>query len=165
MFNLAKTKSHNHENLASPPGYYPNLRQVHGEVNPVGDTSLIVKKSWDISLQPIKQIPMNLFLLYMTGNSVSIIPIMMVGMLLLRTIRALMSIKSKFAIIEGDQAVLQKLAYLAGNLASLALAIYKFHSMGLLPTYTSDWLDFLMNPKRMEYNSGGFNLNSPTQEE
>lgn len=158
MFNFAKSRSHNQDNLASPPGFYNNLRQFHGEVNPVRDTSLIVKKSWDIALQPLKQIPMNLFFMYMAGNSISIIPIMMVSMLFLRPVKALMSIKSKFAIIEGDQAVLQKLTYLAGNLACLALALYKCQSMGLLPTHTSDWLDFIENPKRVEYASGGFAL-------
>lgn len=160
MFNFAKSKLHNHDHLASPPGYYPNIRQCHGEVNPARDMSLIVKKSWDIALGPLKQVPMNLFIMYMAGNSISIIPIMMVSMLLLRPVKALMTIKSKFAVIEGSQAILQKLVYFIGNLACLALALYKCHSMGLLPTHSSDWLDFLENPKRVEYASGGFNLQS-----
>lgn len=159
MLNFAK-KSHNHDNLPSPPGYYANLRQCHGEVNPRRDMSLIVKKSWDVALAPLKQVPMNLFIMYMAGNSISIIPIMMVSMLLIRPIKALMSIKSKFAVIEGSQAILQKLVYFIGNLACLALALYKCQSMGLLPTHSSDWLDFLENPKRVEYASGGFNMAS-----
>lgn len=157
MFNFAKNKN---DNLASPPGYYPNIRQCHGEVNQGRDMSLIVKKSWDVALAPLKQVPMNLFIMYMAGNSISIIPIMMVSMLLLRPVKALMSIKSKFATIEGSQAILQKLVYFIGNLACLALALYKCQSMGLLPTHSSDWLDFLENPKRIEYASGGFNLQS-----
>lgn len=160
MFNFAKSKSHNHDHLASPPGYYPNIRQCHGEVNPGRDMSLLVKKSWDVALAPLKQVPMNLFIMYMAGNSISIIPIMMVSMLLIRPVKALMSIKSKFAVIEGSQAILQKLVYFIGNLACLALALYKCQSMGLLPTHSSDWLDFLENPKRIEYASGGFNLQS-----
>lgn len=155
MFNFAKSKS-NHDNLASPPGYYPNVRQFHGEVNPGRDMSLIVKKSWEVALAPIKQVPMNLFIMYMAGNSISIIPIMMASMLLLRPVKALMSIKSKLAVIEGNQAILQKLVYIIGNLVCLALALYKCQSMGLLPTHSSDWLDFLENPKRIEYASGGF---------
>lgn len=160
MFNLAKNKNHNHDNLASPPGYYPNIRQHHGEVTPGRDMSLIVKKSWDLALAPLKQVPMNLFIMYMAGNSISIIPIMMVSMLLIRPIKELMSIKSKFAAIEGSQAILQKIVYFIGNLAGLAMALYKCQSMGLLPTHSSDWLDFLENPKRIEYVSGGFNLQS-----
>lgn len=151
MFNFTKGKSHNHDNLASPPGYHPNIRQHHGEVNQGRDMSLIVKKSWDIALAPLKQVPMNLFIMYMAGNSISIIPIMMVSMLLLRPIKAFMSVKSQFAIIEGNQAILQKLVYLLGNFACLGMALYKCQSMGLLPTHSSDWLDFLENPRRVEY--------------
>lgn len=153
MLNFAKKS---HENLPSPPGYYPNLKHCHGERNPGRDMSLIVKKSWDISLAPLKQVPMNLFIMYMAGNSISIIPIMMVSMLLVRPVKALL----KFPAIEGDQAILQKLVYFIGNLASLALALYKCQSMGLLPTHSSDWLDFLENPKRVEFVSGGFEMAS-----
>lgn len=150
--NFAK-KAHNNESLPSPPGYYPNLRQVHAEVNPRRDMSLIVKRSWEIASAPLKQVPMNLLVMYMAGNSISIIPIMMVCMLLVRPIKALMTIKSKFAVIEGCQSLPQKMVYLLGNLACLALALYKCQSMGLLPTHSSDWLDFLENPKRLEYTS------------
>lgn len=161
MLNFAKKNSqNNHDNLAAPPGYYPSLRQFHGEVNPRRDTSLIVKKSWDIALAPLKQVPMNLFIMYMAGNSISIIPIMMVGMLLVRPTKALFSLKSQFVVIEGNQAILQKIVYLIGNFACLGLALYKCQSMGLLPTHSSDWLDFLENPKRVEYASGGFNMQS-----
>lgn len=48
-----------------------------------------------------------------------------------------------FKMIEGGQAILQKIVYLFGNLACLALALYKCSSMGLLPTHASDWLDFV----------------------
>lgn len=161
MFCLAKSKTHSHDNLASPPGYYPHSRQFHGEVNPSSDTSLMVKKSWDLALAPLKQLPMNLFIMYMAGNSISIIPIMMVSMLLLRPVKALMSIKSKFTTIVGSQAIFQKFVYFIGNLACLGLALYKCQSMGLLPTHSSDWLDFLETAKRVEYASGGFNMQTP----
>lgn len=52
------------------------------------------QKSWDIALGPFKQIPMNLFIMYMAGNSISIFPIMMVGMMFLRPVKALLAIKS-----------------------------------------------------------------------
>lgn len=55
-----------------------------------------------------------------------------------------------FKLIEGGQAVLQKLVYLFGNLVCLALALYKCSSMGLLPTYASDWLDFVQ-PQQVSY--------------
>ena len=47
-----------------------------------------------------------------------------------------------FKNLVGDQAIFQKAVYVFGNLAVIGLAVYKFHSMGLLPTYQSDWLEF-----------------------
>lgn len=47
-----------------------------------------------------------------------------------------------FKNLVGDQAIFQKAIFVLGNLAVIGLAIYKFHSMGLLPTYQSDWLEF-----------------------
>ncbi len=43
----------------------------------------------------------------------------------------------------GDQAIFMKGIYILGNIAALAFALYKFNSMGLLPTHQSDWLEFL----------------------
>lgn len=47
-----------------------------------------------------------------------------------------------FKSIEGQQAGVQKLVYIIGNLLCLAMAIYKCQTMGLLPTHASDWLAF-----------------------
>lgn len=61
------------------------------------DDQLMSKRSWDIALGPIRQVPMNLFIMWMTGNSISIFPIMMVIMMLMRPIQALFSLQtSKF---------------------------------------------------------------------
>ena len=51
------------------------------------------QKSWDIALAPVKQVPMNLFIMWMAGNSISIFPIMMVGMMFIRPIQALMAVQ------------------------------------------------------------------------
>ena len=45
--------------------------------------------------------------------------------------------------IEGGQALIQRIVYLFGNLVGLALAVYKCQLMGLLPTHPSDWLAFV----------------------
>ena len=103
----------------------------------------------------MKQIPMNLFIMYMAGNSISIFPIMMVGMLFLRPIKALLTVSATFKVIEGDGAILMKLVYLLGNAGCILLAVYKCHSMGLLPTHPSDWLEFLSPVERLEFVGGG----------
>ena len=45
--------------------------------------------------------------------------------------------------LTGEQAVLQRLTYVLANLVGIGLALYKFNSMGLLPTSQSDWLEFM----------------------
>lgn len=49
--------------------------------------------------------------------------------------------------IEGSQSKIQCAVYIFGNLIILLLAMYKCHTMGLLPTYTSDWLSFIQAPE------------------
>ncbi|XP_043542457.1 ER membrane protein complex subunit 4, partial [Chiloscyllium plagiosum] len=58
------------------------------------DRILVEKRCWDIALGPLKQVPMNLFIMYMAGNTISIFPIMMVCMMAWRPIQALMSMSA-----------------------------------------------------------------------
>ncbi|GFG33920.1 hypothetical protein Cfor_04516 [Coptotermes formosanus] len=60
--------------------------------------------------------------------------------------------------IEGSHAVGQKVVYILGNIVNIALALYKCHSMGLLPSHTSDWLAFVEPQMRVEYSGGGMSL-------
>lgn len=142
-----------------PPGYSQLAGQNGTELSKEGDSNrLIIKKSWDLALGPLKQVPMNLFIMYMAGNSISIFPIMMVGMLIVRPVTALFSLNTTFKTIEGTQVWGQKFIFFIGNIVNIILALYKCHSMGLLPTHPSDWLAFIDPPTRMEYSGGGFTL-------
>lgn len=47
-----------------------------------------------MALAPLKQIPMNLFIMYMAGNTISIFPAMMVCMMGWRPLQALMSLSA-----------------------------------------------------------------------
>ena len=49
----------------------------------------------------------------------------------------------------------QKIVFVLGNLAQIAVAMYKCHSMGLLPTHVSDWLAFADPMVRAEFGLGG----------
>ncbi|XP_014249692.1 ER membrane protein complex subunit 4 [Cimex lectularius] len=142
--------------LAAPPGYNPAVSQIHTESSKESDPNhLIIKKSWDLALGPIKQVPMNLFIMYMSGNSISIFPIMMVCMLVIRPVKALFTMQNAFKMIEGNHAAGQKFVYFIGNIVNIALALYKCQSMGLLPTHASDWLAFVDPQIPMEYSGGG----------
>lgn len=147
------------EALAAPPAYSASGVQLTTETSKKTDVShLINKKSWDLALAPIKQVPMNLFIMYMAGNSISIFPIMMVGMLFMRPIQALLSTNSTFKMLENTSSIGQKLVYILGNLINIGLALYKCQSMGLLPVYSSDWLAFVEPQTRLEFIGGGVTL-------
>lgn len=144
--------------LAAPPAYSTHLTGLHTELSKNSDTShLIMKKSWEVALGPLKQVPMNLFIMYMAGNSISIFPIMMVGMLIVRPLKALLAVGGSFRGVEGGSAG-QRLVFVLGNLVNVALALYKCHSMGLLPTHSSDWLAFVPPRQRLEFAAGGLLL-------
>ena len=125
---------------------------------------------------------MNLFIMYMSGSSISIFPIMMVVMMMfryaldmmafcrdlnlhiLRPLKTLFSVKQAFKGFEtganglGVNILGQKLVFILGNLANVALAMYKCHTMGLLPTHASDWLAFADPLQRAEVVVGGMGM-------
>lgn len=144
------------EPLPEPPGYSAITFPDSGARD--NNPDLIEKKSWDIALGPLKQIPMNLFIMWMAGNSISIFPIMMVGMMFIRPIQALLAIQQTFKMIEGTNKTIQRIVYAFGNLVGVGLAVYKCQVMGLLPTHASDWLAFVEPQKQLEWANGGIGL-------
>lgn len=66
------------------------------------------KRAWDMALQPIKSLPMNLFMMYMSGNTISIFPIMMIAMMAWRPVKALMSVNLAFKPLQVILLILSK---------------------------------------------------------
>ena len=48
------------------------------------DQALLDKRNWDIALKNFKSLPMTLFMFYMIGDSINIMPILMIGGYLFR---------------------------------------------------------------------------------
>ncbi|CAH8642773.1 unnamed protein product [Schistosoma curassoni] len=140
--------------LKHPPGYVD--RSFPATAIRDSDPHLMRQRSWNIALGPFRQVPMNLFIMWISGSSISIFPLMSVIMLFLRPLQALLSAQATFNLIEGSQATIQCFVYVLGNLVILALAMYKCHTMGLLPTYASDWLSFIEPRQAAEWSVGGF---------
>ncbi|KAH7728200.1 transmembrane protein 85 [Aphelenchoides avenae] len=142
----------------NPPGYNPGFvaaQQVeHASRSEQQQQHLLSKRAWDMALGPVKSLPMNMLMMYMAGNTISIFPIMMVIMAAWRPMKALMAVNMAFKPLEGEYAgslLFHKVLFVLGNMAAIALAGYKCHSMGLLPNHASDWLDFVPPPERMQY--------------
>uniref|UniRef100_A0A914E2B8 ER membrane protein complex subunit 4 n=1 Tax=Acrobeloides nanus TaxID=290746 RepID=A0A914E2B8_9BILA len=154
----AKIATRGFDQSMNPPGYTPNFvaaQQVEqGGRNDQQQQHLLNKRAWDMALGPVKALPMNMLMMYMAGNTISIFPIMMVAMMVWRPIKALMSVNAAFKPLEtenGTSLIVHKLIFLLGNMGAIALAVYKIHTMGLLPTHASDWLDFVPPAERLQY--------------
>ncbi|VDN23967.1 unnamed protein product [Gongylonema pulchrum] len=83
----------------NPPGYSPpgTPIQLFEQSSSNEQTHHLMKKrAWDMALQPIKSLPMNMFMMYMSGNTISIFPIMMIAMMAWRPVKALMSVNLAF---------------------------------------------------------------------
>lgn len=71
--------------LNSPIGY--SEQRMSDLPTQEDDERLLARRSWDIALQPIKQLPMNIILAWMAGNSFSLMSIMIVVMLFMKPIQ------------------------------------------------------------------------------
>lgn len=76
----------NNSNLLLTPIGYSDQR-VSDLLTQEDDERLLARRSWDIALQPIKQLPMNVILAWMAGNSFSLMSIMIVVMLFMKPIQ------------------------------------------------------------------------------
>ncbi|KAJ1647660.1 hypothetical protein LPJ64_000965 [Coemansia asiatica] len=112
---------------------------------------LRAKKAWEVAMGPAKTLPMQAFMAWMSGTSVSIFSILITGMILMTPFKTIMSVQQTFAPLErvakgSSQKLdltLQKAAFIAINLAGILFGIYRLSIMGLLPTASSDWLAFI----------------------
>merc|ERR1711939_227792 len=126
-------------------------------------TALRQQKAWDLAIAPAKTVPMQGFMVYMSGGGVQIFSLMIVGQLIKNAISSMLSVNKTFEPLEQSQAAtddggsvtatvagqgnkndftLQKVVHCLAQGLLLALGLYKCHSMGLLPTHDSDWLAF-----------------------
>ena len=118
---------------------------MHPEAGRSGDNNatLRAKRSWDTALAPVKQAPMNFIIMYMSGNTIFVFPII-IAMAFRPLKTLLLSTGTTFKQLDKDtgaaSALGPKIVFVLGNLANVALAVCKFNSMDLLPTYVSDWL-------------------------
>ncbi|KAJ3490078.1 hypothetical protein NLI96_g1678 [Meripilus lineatus] len=150
------------KHLPPPPGFSQSVSSSSKAPVKASTTSkksyeeLKEKRAWDFAISPAKSLPMQAFMLYMSGGGVQVFSMGIVFMLLSSPFKNLAAMNAAFAPFapssssnkSGQDAEsfttlpLQKLVYLICNLLTLALGLWKCRSMGLLPTGTGDWLAF-----------------------
>ncbi|KAF8333015.1 endoplasmic reticulum protein [Cantharellus anzutake] len=139
------------KSLPSPPGFSEGSLQKSASASHSAAAASYAKlkqqRAWDLAISPAKSLPMNAFMLYMSGGGVQIFSIGILAMLLLNPIKAVSSMNTSFvpyapSLKSSDSLILPKIVYILCNILTLALGIWKCRSMGLLPTGTGDWLAF-----------------------
>ena len=96
-----------------------------------------------IAYGPGKSLLTTAFMLWMSGSSIQIFSIMMTGMSLINPLKAITSIGSTFKPYEKEEGLdlkIPKLIFLSLQVLSLAVAVYKCSTMGLLPLSSADWV-------------------------
>ncbi|CAI4442411.1 CFC_HP_G0055930.mRNA.1.CDS.1 [Saccharomyces cerevisiae] len=166
---IEKYNIQNSNTLPSPPGFEGNSSKGNVTRKQQDATSqttslaqknqitvLQVQKAWQIALQPAKSIPMNIFMSYMSGTSLQIIPIMTALMLLSGPIKAIFSTRSAFKPVLGNKATQSQVQtamfmYIVFQGVLMYIGYRKLNSMGLIPNAKGDWLPW---ERIAHYNNG-----------
>ena len=98
---------------------------------------------------------MFLFIMWMTGSSLSIYTIMFTMSFATKPFTSIMQVQKAFKPFKHANLslILPKLIYIVSNMAVCALAIYKFSNMGIVPVQPADWAGLLSPKTAMESNA------------
>lgn len=154
--NPPTSRPKNTSNIRDPPGFSAQrsaggkqrASQMPARKPPTQEETetLKLKKSWEIALAPGKQLPMQLIMSYMSGNSLQIFSLMMVAMLFKGPFQAIVAANSTFTKLETERnkgkMIFVKATYVGMQCLLLTLGVWKIGQMGLLPTTQSDWVAF-----------------------
>ena len=116
---------------------------------------IMTKMSWAVAMAPGKQLPMMVFMFWMTGNGLHLFSIMMTGMALMTPVKSLMNMNTAFANIKMPDREInltqQKLVYIGCVCAGLCVGAWKLNKMGLLPLTSADWVTMVPVREPVEF--------------
>ena len=151
---FSKSSNNSSRLLASSSASSSSLTKQAASSSPSEDnSSLKLKLAWNVAFAPAKSLPMNLIMAYMSGSSLQIFSVMMLFTLFKTPMQALATYLAS-ALGVGSESVFEryttdenrlsmylvKLVWVACQVASLGVGVWKIGQMGLLPTSRSDWL-------------------------
>ncbi|GAA5869099.1 hypothetical protein JCM1840_000468 [Sporobolomyces johnsonii] len=153
--------------VRDPPGFVPALsvkgsaKNATAQIHPANLDSLRRQKAWEVALAPAKSVPMQAFMMYMTGGGIQIFSVMSVWFLLKQAISGILSVETVFApftaaskskspaepAAQAQSFIQQKAVFVLCQIGLLCVGLWKCNSMGLLPTHESDWIAFRSYPE------------------
>ncbi|GAA6061728.1 hypothetical protein JCM10212_000461 [Sporobolomyces blumeae] len=153
------------EDVRDPPGFVPALSAkgsttaATAQIPAANLDSLRAQKAWEVALAPAKSVPMQAFMMYMSGGGIQVFSVMSVWFLLKQAVGGMLGVEKVFApytaasksktspTSDAPRSFLeQKLVYLLCQVGLLLVGLWKLNSMGLLPTRESDWMAFRTYP-------------------
>ncbi|GAA6039248.1 hypothetical protein JCM8097_003226 [Rhodosporidiobolus ruineniae] len=151
--------------VKDPPRYTPTLpakasgKAATAQTRPVDLDSLRAQKAWELALAPAKNVPMQAFMMYMSGSGIQIFSVMSVWFLLKQAVGGIMGVekafqpftvasKTKTPASDAPPAsfLQQKAVYVLCQFGLLAVGLWKINSMGLLPKSEADFAPFRSYP-------------------
>merc|ERR1711892_79601 len=135
------------ETLPAPVGYSSHRAVIDANQDKQQgpDQFLLDKRNWEMATKQFKSLPMQLFMFYMIGDSINLMPILMLGGSLWSTVSSVVKVGVVAEQLKRNSPQgypLQLLTWIVSQAAMCGLLIWKFNRMGLLPTHESDWLAF-----------------------
>ena len=153
------------DDLPKPLGYSELSLQDHEhkvESRKADQAKLKLKKASELGWSPAKSFFMTAFMLWMSGSGVHIFSIMITFQAMYGPVKQLLSVNTVFAQFndpsfgapERAYLLTSKLTFFAMNLVALSAGLYKMSCMGMLPTTSSDWVNFLSVAPNVQFSSG-----------
>eukprot|EP00656_Telonema_subtile_P040232 TRINITY_DN4529_c0_g1_i4.p1 TRINITY_DN4529_c0_g1~~TRINITY_DN4529_c0_g1_i4.p1 ORF type:complete len:187 (+),score=48.94 TRINITY_DN4529_c0_g1_i4:187-747(+) len=142
--------------LGAPMGWSQLEETSDGSVTKKDDlAALKTSMAMEIAMGQGRSLMMNMFMMWMSGNSIHIMPIMFTGMAIMAPITAISNINQAFVKFHDVDVTLAKLLYIVINILGLLAGMYKCSSLGLLPTKPADWLQLEQIQPAMQFSGGG----------
>ena len=101
------------------------------------------KHAMNLAIAPGKALFQTAFMLWMSGSSIQIFSIYTLFNALSTPVKGIFATEQTFSKLGGEKGVdtnMPKLIYVAMQVLALGVALYKCHTMGLLPLTSIDWL-------------------------
>ena len=132
------------QGLRDPLGYKQDIQNVQirsAENATTTEMEVYENKAWEFAKSPLGQLPMFMFIFWMTGSSLSIYTIMFTVSFAMKPFTAIAGVNAAFENYEnkGISLIMPKLIYIASNAVTIAMAAYKFSNMGIIPVLPVDW--------------------------
>lgn len=148
---------------AEPPGYRASgAKELEPRPSGAAQKSAEAVKRKQAALMqramdPAKQAGFMCFMLYMSGNTLQVFSIMMLVSCISLPLAAIVNVAKALPRDEDGelQVFLPRLTFCAIQLGQFVFAMYKLNTMGLLPTYASDWVSTLEAPSMAQHSLGG----------